>query len=180
MGVPAYAGSGSPYMGGGVPAYAGSGGGGGSPYMGGGVPAYAGSASSYNGYQGGAGSYSGGGAFPPSITRRRSPSPFLQMPGARAPSPYMADAQRAYAAGGYGAPYTAPSYGGGAYDQPSYQPVVPYSSGGTTTIPAPPGSTIIIKGRSRRSGSHSGHHHGDYGLRRVRSADMRGGDRYDY
>lgn len=178
-----------PMPGAGVPGYAGSapygGGIGGSPYLGGGgVPAYAESAGSYGGrgYAGSTGSYgSTGGHFPAPLSRRRSPSPFMQPPAA-VPSPFMGAAQPGYAgSGGYGAPqqYAQPGYGGGgAYPQPGYGYGQPqsevYTTSGTTTIPAPPGSTIVItKGRRRGSGSHHHHDHGISGIRRARSADMR-------
>ncbi|KAF7792363.1 hypothetical protein EIP86_003399 [Pleurotus ostreatoroseus] len=140
----------------------------GSPYAPAGVPAYADSAA--RGYPGSYGS-AGGGFVAPSLSSRRSPSPFMQPAGLAGTSPYMGAAQ----------PYSS-SYGG-TYGQPGYgqsQPggVYTVSASGTTSIPAPPGSTIIIstKGRSRRDSSGGRHHHHHHGLgggiRRARSADL--------
>ena len=172
---------GSPYMGG----MAGS-----APY--GGVPAYAGSAGSLGGgggYPGGPGSYgSTGGGFPPSLAGRRSPSPFMQAPSQAPPitsSPYMGASQPGYVpstsyGGGFTQPYQPGGYAGSGYGQPGYagapQVYTVSSREGTTTIPAPAGSTIIIhKDRSRRRSSNGSY---GQGLRRVRSADMRYGSGY--
>ena len=137
------------------------------------------------------GSNSSHGSELSSSLRRRSRSPFMgQPPIAASGSPYLGVvpapgyaasapvySNQQYSIPNYGTPYTAtqPMYGQAPYGQTQ----VVSSNGGVTTIPAQPGSTIIIKGRSRR-GSSSGHHHSSHDIRRSRSSEFGYGDRYRY